>query len=336
MRAPTFIILLLFILRIGISRCQPLSAISCAIGRSVDVVWDESELIDASDTVDNEIEVDVEKYVFFYLYTSEDRQGEQINLDNTRRSSNLNTRRDTKIITHGYFSSKDAKSCKIIRDAFLNNGDYNVIVVDWWPLQSLWGPIPSFYWQVAHYVEHVGKYVAKLIDHLADHGIDLKTTTLIGHSLGAHVMGIAAYQARDKVNYIVGLDPALPSFENRNESSRLTADDANVVEVIHTDEGNCGMSLPIGHYDFYPNGGAKQPGCNSNKCSHTRSCELYAESVANEKGFYAYKCSELQDVKKGNCYGDRVLMGGNTKSPVATKGIFYLKTKDSSPFALGK
>jgi pimeloyl-ACP methyl ester carboxylesterase len=88
--------------------------------------------------------------------------------------------------------------------AFLSHGNYNVFVVDWWPLQSIWGPIPTLYWRVASYVNDVGKYVAKLIDYLINHGMDLKTTSLVGHSLGAHVMGIASYQARDKVNYIVG------------------------------------------------------------------------------------------------------------------------------------
>jgi pancreatic triacylglycerol lipase len=134
---------------------------------------------------------------------------------------------------------------------------------------------------------------------------------------------------------IVGLDPALPLFENRNDSERLTADDANFVEVIHTDEGNCGMFLPVGDYDFYPNGGVKQPGCNSNTCSHTRSCELYAESLINKKGFFAAKCRSLEDVRNGFCFGDVVLMGGDLKSPETSKGIFYLETSDSSPFALG-
>ena len=60
-----------------------------------------------------------------------------------------------------------------------------------------------------------------------------------------------------------GLDPAGPSFTRNSAAARLDKDDAFLVDVIHTDGGRNGMGMmkPIGHMDFYPNGGAKQPGC---------------------------------------------------------------------------
>lgn len=42
---------------------------------------------------------------------------------------------------------------------------------------------------------------------------------------------------------------------------RLTRDDANFVQVIHTNAGILGESAPIGHIDFCVNGGTMQPGC---------------------------------------------------------------------------
>lgn len=43
---------------------------------------------------------------------------------------------------------------------------------------------------------------------------------------------------------------------------RLSETDADYVDVIHTDAGVFGIPDPIGHADFYPNGGrALQPGC---------------------------------------------------------------------------
>lgn len=63
-----------------------------------------------------------------------------------------------------------------------------------------------------------------------------------------------------------GLDPAGPFFPLNDTSSRLDTSDAEFVDVIHTDSGDLGgnelgMEEPIGHVDFYPNGGADQPGC---------------------------------------------------------------------------
>jgi hypothetical protein len=61
--------------------------------------------------------IEVEEYVFFYLYTKENPDGQPIILNNPEdQLSNFDTKRHTKILTHGYFSSKDAKSSKIIRD----------------------------------------------------------------------------------------------------------------------------------------------------------------------------------------------------------------------------
>ena len=37
--------------------------------------------------------------------------------------------------------------------------------------------------------------------------------------------------------------------------------DADFVDVIHTDLKGLGIDQPIGHLDFYPNGGDVQPGC---------------------------------------------------------------------------
>lgn len=55
------------------------------------------------------------------------------------------------------------------------------------------------------------------------------------------------------------------------ESKRLSANDAEFVDVIHTDGGLLGYPWPQGHADFFPNGGIPlQPGCAHQELSKNR------------------------------------------------------------------
>ena len=60
-----------------------------------------------------------------------------------------------------------------------------------------------------------------------------------------------------------GLDPASPFYSYANVDVRLDPTDAKFVDVIHTDMPLYGTPQSVGHIDFFPNGGADQPGCNS-------------------------------------------------------------------------
>lgn len=85
--------------------------------------------------------------------------------------------------------------------AYLKNSAYtNVIVVDWKPLNA------SRYRRSVNMIVNVGTQVARMIDFLKIFGGLLpSSTTLVGHSLGAHITGAAGHQITvGKVNQIFG------------------------------------------------------------------------------------------------------------------------------------
>ena len=91
------------------------------------------------------------------------------------------------------------------RTEFLKRGNTNIITVDWIDAQEILIPIsPVDYFIAKSKVPEVGKTVAKMIQFLEVNGVNLNTTLLVGHSLGAHVMGVAGYQLKPKINYIIG------------------------------------------------------------------------------------------------------------------------------------
>lgn len=91
----------------------------------------------------------------------------------------------------------------------------------------------------------------------------LKDFHLIGYSLGAHIAGYAGNIVKG-IGRISGLDPASFYFRDAEKSVKLDANDAEFVDVIHTDVSSrlgFGLKEAMGHVDFYPNGGKNQPGC---------------------------------------------------------------------------
>ena len=73
------------------------------------------------------------------------------------------------------------------------------------------------------------------------YGVSLDDLHLVGHSLGAHVVGIMGQTVKalglGKLPRITGLDPAFPYYEFSGVDSKLSKDDADFVDVIHTNSG---------------------------------------------------------------------------------------------------
>lgn len=90
--------------------------------------------------------------------------------------------------------------------------------------------------------------------------------------------------------------------------------DARYVEVIHTDSYGAhsnGIGRPLGHVDFFANGGGNQPGCVLNSCNHIRASELFAASLTHG-GLIGYKCNTKVQLSMNLCNGYTLEMGTNT------------------------
>lgn len=172
----------------------------------------------------------------------------------------LNNTLDLVFLIHGWTDSYLDDWVRTLVNQFVEYNDANICVVDWSRLAFM------KYLLSAQATLPVGNYLGSFIQNLTDNGIfDISQITLIGHSMGAHVAGIAGFYLNSTVPTIIGLDPAGPAFTKfplRPINERLDATDASFVQVIHTDRYFIGSNMDLGTEDFYPNGGfAPQPGC---------------------------------------------------------------------------
>ncbi|GFX52412.1 putative endothelial lipase [Trichonephila clavipes] len=150
-----------------------------------------------------------------------------------------------------------------------------------------------------------------------------------------------------------GLDPASPLFEDYGGTVHLYKDDADFVDVVHTNAdlliyGGVGIGIPIGDVDYFPNGGKRQPGCGSTlkgalidifkgdrerTCNHERAVHLFTDSILDPSSckYVSYSCSSYSDFQIGKCLScDQGCgrMGYKSKG----EGVYYLMTKAKKPF----
>ncbi|KAF4517965.1 hypothetical protein B566_EDAN005332 [Ephemera danica] len=263
--------------------------------------------------------------------------------DASIRLSGFDPKLPTVFYIHGFLDYPDAEEVQIMKQAYMTRGGHNFIVVNWRRLAA--GP---WYPTAVANISPVGKHIATLLDSLATTSGPLKSIHLIGHSLGSHIAGVAANNTKvAKVSRITGLDPAAVWINLDRLEDRLDPGDAPFVDLIHTDGGNFGLDISIGHADFYPNGGkATQPGCGLFEmpaslnflgrvfCSHRRSYWLYAASVVRELSFMAVRCESWDSYISGTCSDNaddnQIPMGYAT--PISARGKYYLKVNEVPPY----
>nr|XP_022917695.1 phospholipase A1 member A-like [Onthophagus taurus] len=211
-----------------------------------------------------------------------------------------------KIIIHGYAGNENNPAVSSIPKTYTSAG-YQAIMVDWSSLAKA----PCY---PAAFLNtwHVGQCVAILAASLSSYGIMPNQFHALGFSLGAHIASFASNHLKKVIGFslgrITGLDPALPFFASHINDWKLDPSDADFVDVIHTNAGSFGKIEPIGHADFYVNGGSTQPACENNiytpYCSHMMVNLYYSESIVSKK-FVATECPSVFDYLLGSCSGAR-------------------------------
>ena len=144
-------------------------------------------------------------------------------------------------------------------------------------------------------------------------------------------------------------------FERTTKEVRIDKSDCSYVDIIHTNGGNeddgfLGINAAVGHADYYPNGGHKQPKCNNNfVCSHGEApwiwidsgnrnitcmnLSLYPISV-NNGGCNFGACASESDYDAGKCDKCRTdcnKMGWESTKP-RSNTLYYGNTRDGEPY----
>ncbi|XP_015516093.1 phospholipase A1 [Neodiprion lecontei] len=241
----------------------------------------------------------------------------------------MDVSKPTVVYTHGLYGTPSWQSTKAIIDAYLQRGEHNVLYMNWANIAV------SAYVYAARSVPGVGYTLATILNEWVAAGLNSSSLHLVGHSMGAEISGYAGRYANFTVPRIVGLDPAGPLFYTILD--HINTDDADFVQVIHSDDGVIGLNSDVGHVDFYPNGGTNlQPGCGlaGHICSHLRACFYYAESVRNESAYVGQICDSYRKFKKGSCDSNEVAVMGYA-TPTTASGKYYFQTNSDTPYGRG-
>lgn len=265
----------------------------------------------------------------------------------TKQTCYFNITRPTKVIIHGYRALGSKPSwVKVLAQALLRAQDVNVLVVDWVYSASF-----AYNLVVENYRE-VALQISVLINQLQNHGCKPETFHLIGVSLGAHVAGFVGTLFEGKIGRITGLDPAGPMFKGADTYDRLDPSDAQFVDAIHTDSDYFGISIPVGHVDFFLNGGKDQTGCARSRfasmygyviCDHMRALHVYMSALNGSCPLMGIPCSSYEDFLKGNCVDCDMFKGtcpviglsensGIRGSAIPKEQKLFLLTTSSAPF----
>ncbi|KAM5277528.1 lipase member I [Hipposideros larvatus] len=256
--------------------------------------------------------------MFLIMYTRNNLScGEPLFGQNNSLNINFDMNKKTVWLIHGYRPTGSIPAwLQNFRRILLIQDDINVIVVDWNR-----GATTFIYNRAVKNARKVSAALSECIQRLLKHGASLDNFHFIGTSLGAHISGFVGKKFHGQLGRITGLDPAGPNFSGKPSNARLDYTDAKFVDVIHSDTDALGIEEPLGHIDFYPNGGVEQPGCPKSIFSDYKTglcmdCENFKKKSCPSLGIQA---EQWKDILK-------------ERAEKSLKTIAFLDTADKNPF----
>ncbi|XP_047993605.1 phospholipase A1 member A-like isoform X2 [Leguminivora glycinivorella] len=256
-------------------------------------------------------------------------------IDNLAKNPRIDFRKKTVLWNGGYLDPSYGSS-KLMSMSYVARG-YNFLSLDMF----------FFTASAARFASAVGRHTAEMLVKLTAHGLDPKKLELVGMSLGAQTMSFVAKSFRlitgQNVSLLTTLDPTGVCFRQLGPDRRLDRSDADFVTSIVTNMNIAGVGDHNSHLTFYVNGGEFQPGhiawlpCDY-VCSHFRAILLWMAALLYPRDYIGVRCDTVQQAVDGNC-SDLKPMVTNTMGPLTDlnkPGIYYLRTSNRWPFALGK
>lgn len=176
---------------------------------------------------DSRVTTKEEVILYFYTQKDIDTSSHVFTLeDSLPIPPDFDKNKETVFLVHGWRNNFTSSMNSLIRTAVLQKYDVNLFVVDW-------RHSTDSYLTAYHNVKRVGEYMGQFINNLSlVYTIPMETIKLIGHSLGAHICGIAGKVTQGGIKLIMGLDPAGPMFTKLGLDNRLAKGDAKYVQVI--------------------------------------------------------------------------------------------------------
>ncbi|XP_048000848.1 phospholipase A1-like isoform X2 [Leguminivora glycinivorella] len=247
------------------------------------------------------------------------------------------TNKKTVLYAVGFLDSAVWPHTQAVGTAYAKRG-YNVFITETFSF------LTYIYPKSVRLTRVIGQKMGEFLVKLTEQGLSPDNLELVGLSLGAHIVSYAAkhfYNATGKKpSRLTGLDPSGPCFKTMPLEHRLNPSDAEHIEIVHTNIDGFGTPEPLGHVDFYANGGEYQPSdipyipCLV-VCSHLKSVFYWWQALEHPNKFIGQKCDSVQAARYNECNSTETNVVG-LETDFSKPGIYYLSTSNEFPYYRGK